>query len=141
MSLWHEVTFPREWNLIPPIRQLESSNASVYEDTGGKISLQFHRHSFANYEEASTSETKIVYNEESLEEEDTKRPMRMFQARELRELYAQAEICDSPEELEKIIREISQVQLGKKKRKILPYQAAKDEPEHSGAAMDTDGER
>ncbi|KAL6130306.1 hypothetical protein ACLB2K_068687 [Fragaria x ananassa] len=141
VTKWHEVTFPREWNLIPPVRQLESSNASVYEDTGGKISLQFHRHSFANHEEASTSETKIVYNEESLEEEDTKRPMRMFQARELRELYAQAETCDSLVELEKIIKEISQVQLGKKKRKILPYQAAKDEPEHSGASMDTDGDR
>ena len=55
---------------------------------GGKISLQFHMHSFANYEEASTSGTKTEYNEESLEEEDTKRPMRMFQARELRDLYA-----------------------------------------------------
>ncbi|KAL6222983.1 hypothetical protein ACLB2K_006373 [Fragaria x ananassa] len=138
---WHEVTFPREWNLTSPVRQLESSNASVYEDMGGKISLQFHRHSFANHEEASPSEIKTVYNEESLEEEDTKRPMRMFQARELRELYAQAETCDSPDELEKIIREISQVQLGKKKRKILPYQAAKDEPEQSGVSMDTDGER
>ncbi|KAL6194743.1 hypothetical protein ACLB2K_035819 [Fragaria x ananassa] len=141
VTKWHEVTFPREWNLTPPVRQLESSNASVYEDMGGKISLQFHRHSFANYEEASTSGTKIVYNEESLEEEDTKRPMRMFQAMELKELYAQAENCDSPEELEKIIKEISQVQLGKKKRKILPYQAAKDEPEPSRASMDTDGER
>ncbi|KAL6183815.1 hypothetical protein ACLB2K_045225 [Fragaria x ananassa] len=108
---------------------------------GGKVSLQFHRHSFANYEEASTSGTKSVYNEESLEEEDTKRPMRMFQARELRELYAQAETCDSPEELEKIINEISQVQLGKKKRKILPYQVAKEEPEPSGVSMDTDGDR
>ncbi|KAL6138615.1 hypothetical protein ACLB2K_063896 [Fragaria x ananassa] len=123
------------------IRQLESSNASIYEGMGGKISLQFHRHSFANYEEASTSETKAVYNEESLEEEDTKRPMRMFQSRELRELYAQAETCDSPEELEKIMNEISQVQLGKKKRKILPYQAAKDEPLGS-SSMDTgDGDR
>ncbi|KAL6142327.1 hypothetical protein ACLB2K_060609 [Fragaria x ananassa] len=138
VTKWHEVTFPREWNLTPPVRQLESSNASVYEDTGGKISLQFHRHSFANYEEASTSGTKEVYNEESLEEEDTKRPMRMFQAEKLRELYAQAETCDSIEELEKIMIIISQVQIGKKKRKILPYQAAKEEPEPSGASMDTD---
>ncbi|KAL6138156.1 hypothetical protein ACLB2K_063442 [Fragaria x ananassa] len=138
VTKWHEVTFPREWNLTPPVRQLESSNASVYEDTGGKISLQFHRHSFANYEEASTSGTKAVYNEESLEEEDTKRPMRMFQAEKLRELYAQADTCDSIEELEKIMIIISQVQIGKKKRKILPYQAAKEEPEPSGASMDTD---
>ncbi|KAL6227709.1 hypothetical protein ACLB2K_001666 [Fragaria x ananassa] len=138
VTKWHEVTFPREWNLTPPVRQLESSNASVYEDTGGKISLQFYRHSFANYEEASTSGTKEVYNEESLEEEDTKRPMRMFQAEKLRELYAQAETCDSIEELEKIMIIISQVQIGKKKRKILPYQAAKEEPEPSGASMDTD---
>ncbi|KAL6189333.1 hypothetical protein ACLB2K_040722 [Fragaria x ananassa] len=141
VTKWHEVTFPREWNLTPPVRQLESSNASVYEDTGGKISLQFHRHSFANYEEASTSEIKAVYKEESLEEEDTKRPMRMFQVENLKELYAQAEICDSIEELEKIMKIISQVQIGKKKRKILPYQAAKEEPEPSGASMDTDGER
>ncbi|KAL6218707.1 hypothetical protein ACLB2K_011917 [Fragaria x ananassa] len=141
VTKWHEVTFPREWNLTPPVRQLESSNVSIYEDMGGKISLQFRRHSFANYEEASTSGTKSVYNEESLEEEDTKRLMRMFQARELRELYAQAETCDSLEELEKIINEISQVQLGKKKRKILPYQAAKEEPEPSGVSMDIDGER
>ncbi|KAL6226017.1 hypothetical protein ACLB2K_004865 [Fragaria x ananassa] len=138
---WHEVTFLREWNLCPPVKLLESSNASIYEDMGGKISLQFHRNSFANYEEASTSGTKSVYNEESLEEEDSKRPMRMIQARELRELYAQAKTCDSPEELEKIINEISQVQLGKKKRKILPYQAAKEESEPSRASMDTDGER
>ncbi|KAL6227374.1 hypothetical protein ACLB2K_001332 [Fragaria x ananassa] len=141
VTKWHEVTFPREWNLTPPVKQLESSNASIYEDMGGKINLQFHRHSFANYEEASTSGTKIEYNEESLEEEDTKRPMRMFQARELRGLYAQAETCDSIDELEKIMKEISEVQLGKKKRKILPYQAAKDEPPGS-SSMDTgDGER
>ncbi|KAL6125610.1 hypothetical protein ACLB2K_073666 [Fragaria x ananassa] len=141
VTKWHEVIFPREWNLTPPVRQLGSSNVSIYEDMGGKISLQFHRHSFTNYEEASTSGTKSVYNEKSLEEEDTKRPMRMFQARELRELYALAETYDSPEELKKIMNEISQVQIGKKKRKILPYQAAKVEPEPSRVSMDTDGER
>ena len=41
---------------------------------GGKISLQFHRHSFANYEEASSSGTKSIFHEESFEEEDIKRP-------------------------------------------------------------------
>ncbi|KAL6205766.1 hypothetical protein ACLB2K_023018 [Fragaria x ananassa] len=109
VTKWHEVTFPREWNLTPPVKQLESSNASIYEDMRGKI--------------------------------NTKRPMKMLRARELKGLYAQTKTCESIEELEKIMNEISQIQLGKNKRKILPYQAAKDEPPRS-SSMDTgDGER
>ena len=41
VTKWHEVTFPREWSLTPPERQLQSTNASIYEDSGGKISLQY----------------------------------------------------------------------------------------------------
>ena len=59
---WHEVAFPREWNWTPPKRQLESTNASIYEGTGSKISLQFHRHSFADYEKAGFSGTKSIFS-------------------------------------------------------------------------------
>ena len=64
--------------------------------------------------------------------------MKMLKAGELKGLYAQAETCESIEELEKIMNKISRIQLGKNKRKILPYQAVKEEPP-SSSSMDTDG--
>ncbi|KAL6194135.1 hypothetical protein ACLB2K_035219 [Fragaria x ananassa] len=84
---------------------------------------------------------KSIFHEEAFEEENTKRPMKMLRAVELKRLYAQAETCESIEELEKIINEISQIHLGKDKRKILPYQEAKEEPSGSSSMDTREGER
>ena len=46
-------------------------------------------------------------------------------------------------QIEEVMREISQVALEKNKRKIFPYQAAKEEPEEEegpSTSMNTDGD-
>ena len=64
----------------------------------------------------------------------------MIRKEGLKELYAQAENCESSEELEEIMKKISQVALEKDKRKILPYQEAEVKEEPS-ASMETEEEQ